>query len=72
MGPDEELLRKALDIGFTGLLEKPVDPVKLLQRIYRAMESASLQEENTRLKTLLPLYSFGEHFLAATTGAGRF
>jgi len=66
-GASEELLRKALDIGFTGLLEKPVDPVKLLQRIYRAMESASMQEENTRLKTLLPLYSFGEHFLAATT-----
>lgn len=63
----EEILRKALDIGFTGLLEKPVDPVVLLQRIYRAMESASLQEENTRLKTLLPLYSFGEHFLSAAT-----
>lgn len=64
---DAELLRRALDIGFTALLEKPVDPVKLLQRIYRAMESASLQEENTRLKTLLPLYSFGEHFLSATS-----
>ncbi|HBI15646.1 MAG TPA: hypothetical protein DDY20_09065 [Desulfobulbaceae bacterium] len=63
----EEILRKALDIGFTGLLEKPVDPVILLQRIFRAMESATLQEENTRLKTLLPLYSFGEHFLSATT-----
>ncbi|MHB1348471.1 MAG: GAF domain-containing protein [Desulfobulbus sp.] len=64
---NENILRKALDIGFTGLLEKPVDPVILLQRIYRAMESASLQEENTRLKTLLPLYSFGEHFLSAAT-----
>lgn len=64
---NEEILRKALDIGFTGLLEKPLDPVILLQRIFRAMESASLQEENTRLKTLLPLYSFGEHFLSATS-----
>ena len=64
---NEDILRKALDIGFTGLLDKPVDPVILLQRIYRAMESASLQEENTRLKTLLPLYSFGEHFLSAAT-----
>ncbi|MDD3619010.1 MAG: adenylate/guanylate cyclase domain-containing protein [Desulfobulbaceae bacterium] len=63
----EDLLRKALDAGFTGLLEKPVDPVKLLQRMYRAMESASHREEETRLKTLLPLYSFGEHFLAAAT-----
>ena len=64
---DEELLRRALDIGFTGLLEKPIEPVKLLQRIYRAMESASLQEENTRLRTLVPLYSFGEQFLNSTT-----
>lgn len=64
---DEKLLRKALDIGFTGLLEKPIEPVKLLQRIYRAMESASLQEENTRLRTLLPLYGFGEQFLNSTT-----
>lgn len=62
-----EILRKALDIGFTGLLAKPVDGIVLLQRIFRAMESASLQEENTRLKTLLPLYSFGEHFLSAAT-----
>ena len=64
---NEDILRKALDIGFTGLLAKPIDPFILLQRIYRAMESAALQEENTRLKTLLPLYSFGEHFLSAAT-----
>jgi adenylate cyclase len=64
---DEDLLRKALDIGFTGLLEKPFEPVKLLQRIYRAIESAALQEENTRLRTLLPLYKFGEKFLHSTT-----
>jgi len=64
---DEKLLRKALDIGFTGLLEKPFDPVKLLQRIYRAIETASMQDENTRLRTLIPLYSFGEQFLNSTT-----
>ena len=64
---NEKLLRKALDVGFTGLLERPVDPFLLMQRIYRAVESARLQEENTRLKTLLPLYSFGEQFLASTT-----
>jgi len=64
---NEKLLRRALDIGFTGLLEKPIDPVRLLQRIYRAMEAARLQEENTRLRTLLPLYSFGEQFLSSTS-----
>lgn len=64
---DEKMLRQALDIGFTGLLEKPIEPINLLQRIYRAIESASLQEENTRLRTLLPLYGFGEQFLNSTT-----
>ncbi|MDW7773143.1 MAG: adenylate/guanylate cyclase domain-containing protein [Desulfobulbaceae bacterium] len=64
---DESLLRRALDIGFCGLLEMPVDPVKFLKRIYRAMESARWQEENTRLRTLLPLYSIGERFLSSTT-----
>lgn len=65
--PDEALLRRALDIGFTGLIEKPIQPESLLQILYRAIESASLQEENTRLRTLLPLYGFGEQFLNATT-----
>ncbi|MDH3329802.1 MAG: GAF domain-containing protein [Desulfobulbaceae bacterium] len=64
---NEELLRTALDIGFSGLLEKPIDPVKLLKLIYRAMESARWQEENTRLRTLLPLYNFGEQFLSSTS-----
>ena len=64
---DEKLLRRALDIGFAGLLEKPVEPVELLNRIYRTMESARSQEENIRLRTLLPLYSFGEQFLASTS-----
>jgi adenylate cyclase len=64
---DEKLLRRALDTGFSGFLEKPVDPVKLMQLIFRAMESTRLHEENTRLRTLLPLYSFGEQFLSSTT-----
>jgi len=64
---DEKLLRRALDIGFSGFVEKPVDPVQLLKRIYRAMESARWQVENTRLRTLLPLYSFGEQFLSSTS-----
>jgi adenylate cyclase len=64
---DEALLRRALDIGFSGLLEKPVDPVVFLKRVYRAMESARWQEENTRLRTLLPLYNFGEQFLSSTS-----
>jgi len=64
---DETVLRKALDAGMNGLLEKPVDPVKLLQRIYQTMEAAHLWVEHTRLGTLQPLYSFGEHFLSAST-----
>lgn len=64
---DEALLRRSLDVGFSGLLEKPIDSVKLLKHIYRAMESVRWQVENTRLRTLLPLYSFGEQFLASTS-----
>lgn len=64
---DERLLRNALDRGFSGLLEKPFEPLKLLQIIYRAIESVALQEENTRLRTLLPLYGFAEQFLNSTT-----
>lgn len=64
---NEKLLREAIDIGFTGLVEKPIEPIKFLQWIFRAMDTATLQEENTRLKTLLPLYGFGDRFLNATT-----
>lgn len=64
---DDMLLRRALDAGFSGFLEKPVDPLKLLKKIYRAVESARWQEENTRLRTLLPLYNFGEQFLSSTS-----
>ena len=64
---DEKMLRRALDIGFSGVIEKPIEPIRLLQRIFKAMDTATMQEEDTRLKTILPLYGFGEQFLNATT-----
>lgn len=61
------LLGNALDAGFSGLLELPIDAEQLQLRVSRAMESAALREENIRLRTLLPLYSLGEQFLSSQT-----
>ncbi|NOQ46535.1 MAG: GAF domain-containing protein [Desulfobulbaceae bacterium] len=61
------LLSNALDAGFSGLLKLPVVTEQLQVRVSRAMESVALQEENTRLRTLLPLYSLGEQFLSSQT-----
>ncbi|GEM_PF-252625 len=64
---DRELLTRALDAGFSGVMEWPPDPDRLNERVERLMRMAALQEENTRLRTLLPLYSLGEQFLASST-----
>ncbi|HEB50420.1 MAG TPA: GAF domain-containing protein [Desulfobulbus sp.] len=64
---DRDLLTRALDAGFSGVMELPPDPQRLNERVERLMRAASLQAENTRLRTLLPLYSLGEQFLASST-----
>ena len=64
---DRALLTRALDAGFSGVMEMPPDPERLRGRVERLMRAATLQEENTRLRTLLPLYSLGEQFLASST-----
>ncbi len=64
---DRELLTRALDAGFSGVMELPPEPGRLKERVERLMRAATLQEENTRLRTLLPLYSLGEQFLASST-----
>ncbi len=62
---DNLLLRQAIDAGICGLVELPIHPAQLKQRVSKAMESVILREENTRLHTLLPLYSLGEQFLSS-------
>ncbi len=64
---NEALLRQLYEIGFSGFLEKPVSAKDLLERVNMALASTGLQEENTRLRTLIPLYSLGEQFLSSST-----
>jgi adenylate cyclase len=64
---DSALLHGALEAGFSGLVELPVNPVHAGRVINQALERHRLQQENTRLRTLIPLYSLGEQFVAAAT-----
>lgn len=61
----KQQLHDALQQGYSGLLHKPVDQETLTDVVQQAFEAAVLREENTRLRTLLPLYSLSEKFLAA-------
>ena len=64
---DTALLHGALEAGFSGLVELPVNPVHVTRVVNQALERYRLQQENTRLRTLIPLYSLGEQFVAAST-----
>lgn len=64
---DIRMVMDAMNTGFNGVLEKPVDSGKLIDAVQEALAIARLREENTRLKTLFPLYQLGKKFLAATT-----
>jgi len=65
--PSPQLLQGALEAGFSGLVELPLNPAYLARVVQQALERHSLQRENTRLRTLIPLYRLGEQFLAAST-----
>ena len=64
---DTDMLHGALEAGFSGLVQLPVSATYLTRVVKQAMERFRLQQENTRLRTLLPLYSLGEQFLSALT-----
>ncbi len=64
---DNRLLSEALENGFSGILGMPIEEGVLRQRVGRALEVARLRRENTRLQTLLPLYSLGEQFISSLT-----
>ncbi|RUM37576.1 MAG: hypothetical protein DSY58_03675 [Desulfobulbus sp.] len=66
-GHGENPCMAAMESGFSGLLNTPLDPAKLQASVSRAMESTILREENTRLRALLPLFGLGEKFLSAIT-----
>ncbi|MDD2462678.1 MAG: adenylate/guanylate cyclase domain-containing protein [Desulfobulbus sp.] len=65
--PDAHVLQGALDAGFSGLVELRYAPELLAGVVQQAWQRYKLQWENSRLRTLVPLYRLGELFFAATT-----
>jgi len=61
------LVVQAMHNGFSRVLEKSVQEEELIQLVQESLDVSRLREENTRLKTLLPLFQLGRKFLDATT-----
>ncbi len=64
---DKDMVVDAMNRGVSGVLEKPLDASGFVGAIRQALRVAALQEERTRLKTILPLYKLSEKFIAATS-----
>jgi len=58
---------QAMELGFSGFIRKPFTPVELAHVVKESFRKAVLFEENTRLKTLIPLYRLGEKFIISQT-----
>jgi adenylate cyclase len=56
---------EAMGCGFSGFIRKPFTSQELIQAVNDSFEKETLREENTRIKTLIPLYSLGEKFMAS-------
>jgi adenylate cyclase len=56
---------KAMKFGFSAFIKKPFALIELVQVIEDSLHKSALMEENTRLKTLIPLYQLGEKFLTS-------
>ncbi|MFV0437717.1 MAG: adenylate/guanylate cyclase domain-containing protein [Desulfopila sp.] len=59
----------AMQTGFTDVLEKPVSAELLVKRVQAALTMIRLRQENTRLKTLIPLYQLGKKFMSVTSAS---
>jgi len=62
-----DMVIDAMNKGFNGVLEKPIEGTEIIKAVREALAIAGLREENTRLKTMLPLYRLGEKFVGAET-----
>jgi adenylate cyclase len=55
----------AMGHGFSGFIRKPFTLKELIHSINDSFQKDALREENSRLKTLIPLYNLGEKFMAS-------
>ena len=55
----------AMGHGFSGFIRKPFTLQELIHIINESFQKEALREENSRLKTLIPLYNLGEKFMAS-------
>ncbi len=58
---------EAMENGFSGFIRKPFTTRELIQVVNYSFQQVALKEENTRLKTLIPLFSLGEKFIASSS-----
>lgn len=56
---------QAVEEGLNGFVRKPFVPDEIIRVVEDAFVKAELSEENTRLKTLIPLYDLMEKFLSS-------
>lgn len=62
-----DMLIDMINTGFSRVCKNPLDVQELVEAVVDTMNVASLREEVTRIKTLLPLYELGQKFIAAKT-----
>jgi len=56
---------EAMGHGFSSFIRKPFTSRELVQIVNDSFQKAALKEENSRLRTLIPLFSLGEKFIAS-------
>lgn len=64
---DLDLVVKAMKSGFSRILDKSIKEPEFVQLIQETLDVAKLRDENTRLRTLLPLFKLGRKFLDASS-----
>jgi adenylate cyclase len=62
-----DMVIEAMNKGISGVLQKPLKRLDLIQAVREAFATAELREEDTRQKTLLPLYKLGDKFITANS-----
>lgn len=62
-----DIVLELMNNGFSRVCKSPPAEHELIEAVVETMKVASLREDVTRMKTLLPLYELGQKFIAAQT-----